>query len=155
MYRAEQTADWSWEWFATVGTQKQRAITSNSVTLTTSVQSGAVLKSSAVLQLVVVIVCAQLSPNTHKRKGREEKWTQRRPTNVMSSTSVQVSFPPLPLNPICFSTDLAIRLWKGSAFLYMSAPSLCLYSVQRARGLWRVIASRCPCTSSAVWTPGL
>lgn len=37
----------------------------------------------------------------------------------------------------------------------MYAPSLCLCCVQGAGGLWRVIASQYPCTSSAVWTPGL
>lgn len=80
----------------------------NSMTLTTSVQSRAVLKSSGVLQSVVVIVyieglCAQLSPKTQKRKGRKEKWTQRmwHPPHLF-----QFLFPPLSLYSIPLASPL-------------------------------------------------
>lgn len=43
VYRQSFSAGWSWEWFATVGTLKQQAMTSSSMTLATSVQSGALL----------------------------------------------------------------------------------------------------------------
>lgn len=64
-----------------------------------------------------------------------------------------------PLYPIPFASP-SIRPCnhgKGSAFVsHRVRPPRSVFVVSRERGgLWRVIASQCPCTSSAVWTPGL
>ena len=81
---------------------------------------------------------------------------QRSKKDVLFSSCVGVYFPPplLP-SPICISIDPSMQSWNCFAFLHVSAPSLSLSSVRWAGGLRSVIASRYPCTSSAVWTPGL
>lgn len=49
--------------------------------------------------------------------------------------------------------------WRGSESVWRSRPPRSVSAVSpggaEQGGLWRVIASRCPCTSSSVWTPGL
>lgn len=81
---------------------------------------------------------AHLPPNTHMRKGRKEKWrtTQwRRPMNVVSSTSVLVSFPPLPPYPILFTTPLIHPCNHGKAQSFStSPPPRSVFVVSRERG---------------------
>lgn len=100
------------------------------------------------------------TPNTHKRKGGKEKWRRtqlRRPINVVSSTSVLVSFPPLP----SFTPFLLLHHWSSHAIMERLWVSLCVCPLALSLlcpgsgGLRRVIAFQCPCTSCAVWTPGL
>lgn len=98
--------------------------------------------------------CVLSYPPKHKRE-RVERRNGHNECGVLHICSSFFSSSLPVLNPTCFSIDAAMQSRKGSAFLNVSAPSLGLCCVQRAGGLWRVIASRCPCTFSAVWTPGL
>lgn len=81
-----------------------------------------------------------------RRKYQEQKKRQPHLFQFLFP-QFQTPFASLLIHPCNSEKAVRISVW--------SPPSLFLCSVQRTGGLRKVIASLCPCTFSAVWTPGL
>lgn len=124
-------------------------------TLTTSVLSGvdfAAFRRPSVggSHCVYIWTCGlSYPPKTHTDKGKE-KWWRTQPRKCMSFFFL-FQFP-VPLEHPLVRPRSRGNAWSFSLY---PPPALIPSFVQGAGGLWRVIASRCPCTSFSVWTPGL
>lgn len=79
-----------------------------------------------------------LTPKTNERKGGKERWRRTqlgRPMNVVASTFVLVSFPPLLLYPIPSASPLIHPRNHGKALSFsMCVPPRSVFVMSRERG---------------------